>query len=619
MPSIGNRGVSVALVIAGGLLLRAGDSLYQFLFGGLLVVVGFGVWQFRRWARWMALGACFLGVFGAIVFSYQRFLATPPGGFKDQLGVNLVVSAFAFIVAAAGYLGLSYLRSERGRFEFAGDTGSQERLLNERSGAVAISALVWVVLGLMAWYPRQFSPVRLFKTLGPSRMEMRDDGRPKTVFLPLLRQRGTVGAPTTPDLIPLGLCYRDLIRERVIYAALTNAGGNLDLKEFRYGVSPDFSRTPTLLAGTVRAPRRYKMGFVELGLESQVRRGPFLVHLDIGNVIPEKDEWNNTAKYELPRGDEIERTQNLPNCDAVQVLEVPRDGPTITAATVYPPDRFPDLVPLGLCTRGRHSISMQYTNRGSPARGLFVIAQGRSLEQLKARDNVLHSVPETDEARGFSIGTPYDVFGRVGGTYEYFVKLDPYDAFEESNEMNNLVSARFTIRPDGAIDLPDCDALAGQAPDHGWVADDVMLQPAFVTLPDVVPLGFCVKDWGADSRFLQIVYGNIGNVAGHYPMRVDLKDPPQKLGSRYTERFNVPPPGYLGLAQTRRRADDARETEIATVDSRHVISELSETNNKAEFPIPRGPDGSVDLPDCDSVGGRVSDWIGKMNALAGTE
>ena len=81
------------------------------------------------------------------------------------------------------------------------------------------------------------------------------------------------------------------------------------------------------------------------------------------------------------------------------------------------------------------------------------------------KENLLHSLPETDRARGFSIGTPYDVFGKVAGTYEYFVKLDPFDALQESNELNNLVGARFTILPDGTVDLPGCGTLAALASD----------------------------------------------------------------------------------------------------------------------------------------------------------
>ncbi len=117
-------------------------------------------------------------------------------------------------------------------------------------------------------------------------------------------------------------------------------------------------------------------------------------------------------------------------------------------------------------------------------------------------------------ARGFSIGTISEVVGMRGESVDVFIKLDAVDSIQESNEMNNIVSARVTRAADGSIDLPDCDELAKRAADHDWVADDVALQPAFVPLPDLVPVGLCIKEWGAAPEFhsMQIVYGNIGNV-----------------------------------------------------------------------------------------------------------
>ena len=612
--NISHRVVSVMLIVAGGLLLHAGNSLYQYLYGGLVVVVGAGVWQFQRWARWMALGACFLVVIGAIVFTFTRFLIHSSGAFEGQFRSNLGASLFAFAMAVAAYRGLSYLRSERGRFEFAGRGSPQEKLLDERSSAVALSALVWVVLGLMIWYPRQFSPVRLYH-LATEGGQRKPNAKPnKPAWMVVLRERSSISLTPTPDLIPLGLCYRDHIGERVIHLVYISAGGFPDSKWFRYGISKDFDSAPVLFEASLPVPKRDKPTFAELGSESDLPRGKFLVHLDVENVIQERDENNNVAEYEIP----VE-SPGLPECERVKMLYGWRDGPTITTATVRPPGLLPDLVPLGLCSRGRFYFGMQFTNRGKDtARGHFVIAQGRSIEQLTVKENLLHGLPETDSARGFNIGTPHDVFGRVAGTYDYFVKLDPFDAFQESNEMNNVVSARFTIHPDGTIDLPDCDALAERAADHDWVADDVMLQPALVPMPDLVPLGLCIKDWGARSRYLHIVYGNIGDVRSHDPVRVELADPPQTRNT-YIEREQVPGAGRVGIASTARRVENALAVETVTVDSAHAVGELSETNNSATYELSHKPDGSLDLPDCESVGGRISDWIGKMNPGTGHE
>jgi len=621
---IAHRGVSLVLVIAGGLLLRGrmgvAASFGQYLVAGLMIAVGIGVWKYQRWARWLAMGACFLGVLGAIVFTFHRFLTHPSDGFDERFRFNLAASVFAFAIAAVGYRGLGYLRSERGRIEFAGDAESQEKLLNERSGTVAISALVWLVLVLMAWYPRQFSPLRLVNALSPARAAERDGrpgsgaGRGNSELLVVLRGKNSVSMTPTPDLIPIGLCFYDLRGERVVNAVYTSAGGFPGRTLFRAGISQDFDSAPRPLDAELTVPKRDTLAFVELSNESDMPRGKFLLHLDVDDVIHERDEDNTVAQYEMPGA-----SPGLPECGRVKMLYGWRDGPTITTATVRPPGRMPDLVPLGLCTHGRHSISMQFTNRGQAARGHFVIAQGPGIAELQVKENLLHSLPETDQARGFSIGTPYDVFGKVAGTYEYFVKLDPFDAFQESNELNNLVGARFTILPDGTVDLPGCGTLAALASDHDWLADDVALQPAFVPLPDLVPLGLCIKDWGAGSRYLQIVYGNIGNVSSQEPVRIELGDAP-KPRNNYIERSRIPSPGYIAVAGTARLAKDARAVESVTVDSAHALLELSEGNNAARYVLPvHQAGGDLGLPDCDSVRGRVSDWIGKMNVDAGPE
>ena len=617
-----HRGVAMLLIVGGGLLLRgrlgSSGSLAHYLVSVVMIATGIGVWKFQRWARWMALGACFLGVLGGIVYSFNRFLTHPSEGFDERFRLNLLVSVFAFAIAAVGYYGLSYLRSERGRMEFSGSAEAQEKLLGERSSAVAFSACVWVALLLVSWFPREFSPVRLFRQLAPAREDSSTTKRP--AYVALLRQRGTIGTPMTPDLIPLGLCYRDHIRERVIHIVYTNAGGNQDRKEFRYGTSSDFATPWTMLRETLVVPVRDKLAFAEYRSASEMPQGKFLVHLDVGNAIHEKDEWNNTAQFELPVDVERGATPGLPECGAVKLLDVRRDGPTITAATVRPPDMLPDLVPLGLCAREQFQVSLRYTNRGQLAPGHFWISQGQSAGDLVVMENLQHSVPAYDTARGFSIGTIAEIVGMRGASVDVFIKLDAVDSIQESNEMNNIVSARVTRAADGSIDLPDCDELAKRAAEHDWVADDVMLQPAFVPLPDLVPVGLCIKEWGAAPEFhsMQIVYGNIGNVRRPNEFRVTLHDEP-KSNRRYIDRVRVPSPDGLGLEDTLRKQADVRDQETVTVDPTNVVSELDESNNTVQFVIARKADGTADLPDCESVRGRASDWIGKMKTITGPE
>jgi len=281
---------------------------------------------------------------------------------------------------------------------------------------------------------------------------------------------------------------------------------------------------------------------------------------------------------------------------------------------------LPDLVPLGLCARGQYQVSLQYTNRGPPQRGQFWIAQGRAAGDAAVKENLLHSVPEYDEARGFSIGTFSEIVGRPGSSADVFIKLDAADSIQESNEMNNIVNARVTRGADGSVDLPDCDALAQRAADHDWLADDVALQPAFVPMPDLVPLGLCIKEWGAAPEFhsMQIVYGNIGNIRRPEEFRVTLHDEP-KRNSSHVGRVRVPQPDGIGLEDTLRKWADVRDQETVTVDPTDVVSELDELNNTVQFVIARKADGTADLPDCESVDGRASEWIGKMKSIPESE
>jgi len=553
------------------------------------------------------------------VLTFGVFLLRPPEGIDGRVLGPLVVSVSACAFAAVGYLGLGYLRSERGRIEFSGSAESQEKLLGERSSAVAISACVWVALLLVTSFPRQFSPVRLFQLLVPARLNAKAEN-PRPVFLALLRQRGTSGSPTTPDLIPMGLCYRDQIRERVLYIVYTNAGGNLDRNEFRSATSKEFGSPQTMLGGSMTVPTRDKLAFAEYGLLSKAPSGRFLVQLDVGNAIHEKDEWNNAAQFELPVEVERDETPALPECGAVKLLDVRRDGPTVTAATVRPPDMLPDLVPLGLCAREQYQVRLQYTNRGRPTPGNFWIAQGRTADKLEVKENLLNSIPAYDEARSFNVGTLSDVVGKRGESVDVFLELDPADLIRESNEMNNIVGTRVTRNADGSVDLPDCDALAQRAADHEWVADDVALQPAFVPMPDLVPLGLCIKEWGSAPEFhsMQIVFGNIGNTRRPEQFRITLQDEPTR-NSRYVDRVQVPGPDGIGLEDTLRKEKDVRDQETVTVDPTNVIDELDESNNTVRFVIARKADGTADLPDCETVRGRASDWIGKMNPIAGKE
>ncbi len=106
--------------------------------------------------------------------------------------------------------------------------------------------------------------------------------------------------------------------------------------------------------------------------------------------------------------------------------------------------------------------------------------------------------------------------------------------------------------------------------------------------------------------------------AGPNEFRVILHDEP-KSNRRYIDRVRVPSPDGIGLEDTLRKQADVRDQETVTVDPTNVVSELDESNNTVQFVIARKADGTADLPDCESVRGRASDWIGKMKPITGPE
>jgi len=138
-------------------------------------------------------------------------------------------------------------------------------------------------------------------------------------------------------------------------------------------------------------------------------------------------------------------------------------------------------------------------------------------------------------------------------------------------------------------------------------------------LPDLVPLGLCVKDWGLDSQYLEVVYGNVGTVSSPVRFYVDLHSAVLKPRPSYREEFPVTSPDGLNLARSALHARDVRGSEVVTVDPTNVVLELNELNNTLRFDITRKADGSPDLPDCESIRGRASEWNGKVQSITGPE
>jgi hypothetical protein len=115
-------------------------------FGIVEVGLGAGLILGYGWARWLTLGACFLAVTAAFVVPILMFLFfAAPKSEAIEFWRN-VTSGAAIVFGVIGWFGLTYLRSERGRRDFAGDAAGSVALKPEPSWAALPPALLCLVL-----------------------------------------------------------------------------------------------------------------------------------------------------------------------------------------------------------------------------------------------------------------------------------------------------------------------------------------------------------------------------------------------------------------------------------------------------------------------------------------
>src|SRR4051812_23297433 len=95
-----NQGLAILLAIAGALLLRGGigdgGALGHYFIGTVMIVTGVGVWKYWRWARWMALGACFISIAAACFYTVACWLMGSSYGLDESFRKNLAASLVLF-------------------------------------------------------------------------------------------------------------------------------------------------------------------------------------------------------------------------------------------------------------------------------------------------------------------------------------------------------------------------------------------------------------------------------------------------------------------------------------------------------------------------------------------
>ena len=535
------------------------------------------------WGRWLALGACFLAIVTACVVPVLSFVFGSRDGSDAELAMQVWSSGLALTLGAIGYAGLGYFRSNAGRRDFSGDLAAGEALKGESSTAVILSAVVWIAaIGIAGFAGEGERPVPASAPAAPNR---------------------AANTRELPDLVPLGLCFREAGESRQVEIAYANIGKGFSDSNFRLSTANGWGYLGRWAERDLAVPAPGRILTSPYESEPDETRKRVLVRLDEEHRIPDADDRNNVDLFDLPR--HSDGTLALPSCGSMRLSivthaeRIARDGP-------------PNLVPIGLCTRGKDRISVHFTNLGGSKAGLFQISQGRLESKLRIVDAVYNPVPHFREVRTFTIGPLSTLLEGRRETTEYFVKIDAIDAIEEANEDDNLLRERVTRLRDGRVELPDCEALDDTFYGQPRVVADAAAAARAPILPDLVPLGLCF-DAG-----VQVVVGNTGTAKG----TVDVfmtglmigKSPRRVSGGRVT-----PWPGAVGKIATGIAVGDAPTGLAVELDPRNSITELDEANNSATFGISLRADGNLDLPDCALVDVRVDHWKREQNSSKGPE
>ena len=641
---VAQRGLAV-LLAAGGLLLcwngLGGEGfIARCGLGALMFAVGVGIFLYMRWARWMALGACFLIIASACIVPVMLLLVVPfEGDFDGSMRVNVLWSLVALAFGTIGYKGLAYFRSEAGRLEFAAENATAQRdlfnvaapdrkddLLGETSASVLVSAGVWVLVLLVAELLGLGRPDWLLAHKRPERPRVAPTVPQDLAWYEVSRDPASLVGNSSPavknrvlpDLIPLGICFRDVASGRVLDMVYANVGGGSGYQMFHFATRARSGEMPFRRQLELRVPEPDSLLITRLRDDVPSGTEYALVDLDVNNEISEADEINNSARFTIsynPDGG-----LDLPACNNVRLRIVPGTGPVRTVATTDAPPDLPDMVPLGLCARSNILVGLQFTNRGAYGHGLYQISQGHDGSDLRVIDRTYLSVPAPYEAMGFNVGVVSLLVGKRGKSANIMVKIDALDEIGESNEQNNVTSARVTRLADGSVDLPQCDELAKHASDPDWIdPGPVRVEPAAAksapeARPDLVPLGLCLSQ--TSSRKPMVVFGNAGTAANPRLFNFVASSAQGSMGER-------PPagtfgPGALGTQFLNIDPKPGMIVELA-IDPENYVEELNEANNTLSVEIRIRADGSVDLPDCLKGFNRVRNWMNMMESRKGNK
>lgn len=275
------RGVITLFAAAGGALAywwrEYGVPDYlRLVLGIACLIVAAGLWKNFRWARWLALGSCYLSVVIAFAMPVILALWKPFEGYGEaSTNTSLFTVAACGAVAMIGYKGLGYFRSPAAWIAFSETEEERKALAGESSFTVIKSAaVVAVLLGFVA--------------------AARGVGMPSM----------SLSSPATPDKLPdlliTSLCMSgdNLVQAEVLNAGTASAPGEfvITFPDLRGRGGMDESR------GEVPSPGRSALVVLDNAINQSEEDGvrlPVRLVVDSKHDIRESNEDNNEASVTI--------------------------------------------------------------------------------------------------------------------------------------------------------------------------------------------------------------------------------------------------------------------------------------------------------------------------------
>lgn len=397
-PAIRRGLITIFLVVGGVVAWRwnGNEPVFQLLLGLGSLAIGIGIWRIWKWARWIALGACFLAI--VIAFSTPILLALwrPFDEFSsDPRMTEVLTCLFSGAFGMIGFKGLAHLRSEEARSAFESE--------GESSVHVLVSSLCVAILLAGAFVGRD---VKLSRLAVPARSE------------------------ALPDLVVKRVCMSGINRVEVEVA---NQGAASYPGQYSIGYNDlHYARYSEYSKGEVPAPGRSTYVVLNTSSNPTEREGHRLavrIFLDASTQVPESNEVNNQEEFEIIFDNHY--PTNLPRCPSAGDVELP--APSAAAAS----GALPDLVVAGLCMTDINRVKAEVRNVGTGSfSGEYSLGYS-DLQYARYSEYSKGAVPAPGQSSYVPLNAAYNSTGRDGHRLVVRTFLDASTQVAESDENNN--------------------------------------------------------------------------------------------------------------------------------------------------------------------------------------